>query len=96
MQIETNSKERYVLKKAIELKGKEHQQLVAIEEMSELTKEIVKKFRNKNATNIHLYEEIGDVLIMLKQLIIMYDCSFEVSDVIGYKIKRLADRLGLK
>lgn len=96
MQIETNSKERYILKKAIELKGKEHQQLIAIEEMSELTKEIVKKFRNNDITNIHLYEEIGDVLIMLKQLMIMYDCSFEVSDVISYKIKRLADRLGLK
>jgi hypothetical protein len=45
---------------------------MAIEEMSELTKEICKDFRQRNNRECIL-DEITDVSIMLEQLIMIYD-----------------------
>lgn len=68
------------------------QKLVAIEEMAELTKEIVKSFRGeKNRKNI--VEEIADVEIMMQQLSLIHDCTFEVVEMRRKKIERLKQRI---
>lgn len=61
-----------IYKVAIQTFGKREQKLMAIEEMSELTKEICKDFRQRNNRECIL-DEITDVSIMLEQLIMIYD-----------------------
>lgn len=61
-----------IYKAAIHTFGKREQKLMAIEEMSELTKEICKDFRQRNNRECIL-DEITDVSIMLEQLIMIYD-----------------------
>ena len=82
-----------VIQKAIETYGADLQKQVAIEEMSELTKEICKDFRGK-ANRENIIEEIADVQIMLYQLMAMYNISdTELSITLGLKITRLEERL---
>lgn len=61
-----------IYKAAIHTFGKREQKMMAIEEMSELTKEICKDFRQRNNRECIL-DEITDVSIMLEQLIMIYD-----------------------
>lgn len=80
-------------KQAIKTYGKKAQKLMAIEEMSELTKEICKDFRGM-LDREHLIEEMADVLVTIDQLILMY----EIDDVTVFnacckKIERLKERL---
>lgn len=86
-----------LLQKAINIYGREAQQDMCIEEMSELTKAICKIKRNRyNITNKlkeDLYEEIADVYIMLRQLEMMFDCEPEVKKQIANKLSRLESRL---
>ena len=56
---------------AVRTFGKQSQIIVAIEEMSELTKEITKDIRGKGNIDA-ISEEIVDVEIMLEQLKIIY------------------------
>ena len=79
--------------KAIELYGEKAQKLMAIEEMSELTKEICKDFRGElNREN--LIEEMADVLIMLDQMLILYKISGEEVGLMRIKkVERLKERL---
>lgn len=77
--------------KAITTYGTKNQEDVAIEEMSELTKELIKNRRNitgHNSKNIR--EEIVDVYIMLLQLILIY--GFDEA-VFKQKVIRLKERL---
>ena len=67
-----NMNENNIYKKAIATYGKALQTDVAIEEMSELIKELCKAQRGK-ADREHIAEEIADVEIMLEQIKIMYD-----------------------
>lgn len=77
---------------AINTFGREKQQLMVIEEMAELTKEISKNQRGRENV-AELAEEIADVSIMLRQLILMFDCDAEVERVKMEKIKRLEKRI---
>lgn len=80
-------------KKAIETYGEKAQKLMAIEEMSELTKEICKDFRGK-LNREHLIEEVADVLITIDQLIMMYEISEEeIVSMCIRKMNRLKERL---
>nr|DAK39232.1 MAG TPA: nucleoside triphosphate pyrophosphohydrolase [Caudoviricetes sp.] len=80
-------------KKAIETYGEKAQKLMAIEEMSELTKEICKDFRGK-LNREHLIEEMADVLIMLDQMLLMYKVSGEEVRLMRIKkVERLKERL---
>ena len=80
-------------KQAIETYGEKAQKLMAIEEMSELTKEICKDFRGK-LNREHLIEEIIDVIITIDQLIMMYEISEEeIVSMCIRKINRLKERL---
>ena len=79
--------------KAIELYGEKAQKLMAIEEMSELTKEICKDFRGK-LDREHLIEEIVDVIITIDQLMMMYEISGdEMEQMRERKFERLKERL---
>ena len=80
-------------KQAIETYGEKVQKLMAIEEMSELTKEICKDFRCK-LDREHLIEEMADVLIMLDQMLILYKISGEeIISMCERKMNRLKERL---
>ncbi|MEE0100797.1 MAG: hypothetical protein U0I48_03555 [Acutalibacteraceae bacterium] len=91
-----------VLKAAISTYGKEAQVDMVIEEMSELTKALLKYRRSKNTTGIeygklrsNIIEEAADVLIMVAQIIIMFDKDGECQAEVDYKVNRLYERLGL-
>lgn len=80
-------------KQAIETYGVRTQKLMAIEEMSELTKEICKDFRGQ-LNREHLIEEMADVTITIDQLMIMYKISGdEIQQMRERKMERLKERL---
>lgn len=81
-----------IYKKAIETFGKANQRRMAIEEMSELTKELCKWERGETNWNA-IAEEIADVEITIKQLKIMFNCEKAVQQIKGQKLHRLADRI---
>lgn len=73
--------------------GYKMQTMVAIEEMSELTKELVKFMRGEHNTDA-IAEEIADVEIMLRQMKIIYDIKDEdVEKLMVIKLKRLKERM---
>ena len=86
-------------KEIIELSSNERQLDMVIEEMSELTKAILKDRRYGTKTTRHnVYEELGDVYNMLKQLEIIYEFKWDELARTRYKkncrtIKRLTDEL---
>lgn len=93
------------LKRAINTNGITTQEDVAIEEMSELVKAILKRRRaiKKQATadkiretENNIREEIADVIIMIQQLILIYDSDGDIQMNIDSKIKRLKKRLGME
>ena len=79
-----------ILNRVIEAKGATHQEIIAIEECSELIQAITHKHRGRKH---NLAEEIADVEIMLEQLKIINGCTDEVEQVKKYKIERLLHRL---
>lgn len=75
------------------LKYNQMQLVVAVEELSELQKEICKNLRGKNNIK-ELTEEIADVQIMLEQLKYFYEIDdVNVENVIEQKLKRTKERL---
>lgn len=71
------------------------QVIVAIEELSELQKELCKALRYK-LNEINLIEEIADVEIMLEQMKLYYEIDEEqLEKVKQYKLERTKQRLGL-
>ena len=80
-------------KKAIKTYGEKAQKLMAIEEMSELTKEICKDFRGQ-LDREHLIEEMADVTITIYQLLMMYEISDkEIQQMCERKMERLKERM---
>lgn len=85
----------HILRKAIATYGKSTQVDMAIEEMSELTKALCKERRYELVPGKHavahanVIEEIADVMIMCRQLLIIFDKDNEIN----YKINRLNERL---
>lgn len=81
------------LERAIELYGKDMQLTVAIEELSELIKEICKNKRGAD-NRANIIDEMADCYIMLEQLEIIFNISVEETiDAVVYKLKRLEKRL---
>lgn len=86
------TQERKVLVNAIVHYGVDKQKNQAIEEMSELTKEICKA--NRGLMNLeHFSEEIADVEIMIEQLKIMYSVGNRVEEARKAKIERLENKI---
>lgn len=81
------------LKRAIDQYGPKMQQVIAIEELSELQKEITKTLRG-DGNRSHMIEEIVDVKIMLEQLILINEITcLELNEMMSVKIARLMRRL---
>lgn len=74
--------------------GTKSQEDVAIEEMAELQKAILKHRRyTGDETRAEIIDEIADVEIMMEQLKIIYSCKKEVERRINYKIERQIKRI---
>lgn len=90
-----------ILKKAIKHYGTHNQMLKCIEECGELSRAVSRiltelssgdGFTTKESEE-NLYEEMADVIIMLKQLAIMFQCDGKVQVQILKKTNRLKERL---
>ena len=82
-----------VLKRALKTWGEQAQMLMAVEEMSELIKEILKNV-NRRKNNIDaIIEETADVEIMLEQLKENYAIAAAVDAYKADKIKLIEQRL---
>ena len=80
---------RNTLRKEINTFGEDMQLNVAVEEFSELTKEICKYKRGADNTS-NIIEEMADCLIMIEQLKII----FGISDLaVSYEMHRKIERL---
>ena len=76
--------------------GDEHQCIVAVEELSELTKELCKfnRFKSKLKARDAIKEEVADVYVMLKQIQVMFNITDEeMNQEISYKIGRTIRRM---
>lgn len=68
--------------------------VVAIEEMSELSKELCKTLRGKNDNKEQIEEELADVVIMLEQMKMYYGIDTnKLNEVIDSKLARTKERL---
>ena len=72
--------------------GVDSQNLIAIEEMSELTKELCKHERKFHRER-EIVEELADVSIMIEQLISLFNVEDKVYEVIDYKLDRQIRRM---
>lgn len=79
--------------RAVAVWGKEAQMLQVIEEMSELTKEILKNVNRKKDNLAELIEETADVEIMLEQLKCCYGIKRQVEEYKASKVKKIDARL---
>ena len=82
-----------VLKNAIHTFGRKTQALVAVEEMAELQKEVLKNINRNEPNELKIAEEIADVEIMIEQLKLIYACEKDVDNIKQYKLERLKSRL---
>lgn len=86
----------HAINRAVQQYGEDNQISVAVEEMAELTKELMKWKRpdvDKQRTMCNIAEEIADVEIMLSQLKIIFSCAGAVEDEKSIKINRLLEKL---
>lgn len=81
-----------ICRAALEAFGERAQMTMAIEEMSELAKELCKRCRGRDNVEA-IAEEVADVQIMLQQLVILFDCKGAVDKYRQYKLERLAGRI---
>ena len=81
------------LEKAIETYGKDMQLTVAVEEFSELIKEICKNKRGADNRDA-IIEELADCFIMAEQLQIIFEIAdTDIMAKMGEKLERLEKRL---
>lgn len=81
-----------IIKKSIKYDGNTKKQIIAIEEMAELQKELTKELRGESPFDFYgMLEEISDVYICLKALQLIFDISdADISDGIDIKLNRMA------
>lgn len=72
--------------------GGDAQMVVAIEEMSELQKELCKNIRGRENREA-IAEEIADVRIMLDQMEILHGCKWLAREYKAKKLSRLQERI---
>ncbi len=82
-----------ICQRALDTWGEEAQMLMVIEEMSELTKEILKNINRKKNNVDAIIEETADVEIMLEQLKANYDIAEKVEEYKQNKLKLIEQRL---
>lgn len=89
------------LQQCIDTYGKQPQVDMAIEEMSELTKALLKERRAINSqgpeaqeqATMNIADEMADVIIMLTQLTMIFENRADVQEIINRKLLRQAARL---
>ena len=82
-----------VIEMAIESYGHTPQKIVAMEELSELIKEISKDLRGQGKIE-NILEEMADVIVMLEQLKVMYGLTiYDIQEAVDKKLERLEKRL---
>lgn len=87
---------RSKLRFIIDTFSEDAQKLMAIEEMSELMKEICKDFRG-NTNKDAIKEEMADVLVMIDQLMIIYGIQLsDIHRIMNAKIERTWNRANEK
>ena len=87
-------KHHEVLKQAIAKFGHNNQLVMVIEESAELIKAVTKYKRWPNLTTLQdMYDEAADVLIMIEQIKLMFDCEKQIKERIDFKVNRLKNRL---
>ena len=96
-----NDKEKFILCTALTKYGIDKQTDMMIEEMSELTKALLKLRRHGHDENLvsmllaNVVEEIADVGIVLEQMRIYFSPA-AVDEAKEHKMKRLAKLLGIE
>ena len=86
--------ERKAFLEALRVFGSQNQITVALEEMSELQKELCKYLRNDASFSYaNIAEEMADVEIMLDQMKILFQRDSAVKEQRQYKVKRLRERI---
>lgn len=81
--------EHVIYQKALDKFGHSSQILMAVQEMSELTKELTNFLMGRLDRIEDIPGEIADVEIMLEQLKIIFDCSDLVKEKKEFKLNRL-------
>ncbi|MBR2299011.1 MAG: hypothetical protein IJ870_00360 [Alphaproteobacteria bacterium] len=89
----TNKTQETIYERALRVWHKEPQMLQVIEEMSELTKEILKNVNRKKDNIAEIVEETADVEIMLEQLKCCYQIKEKVEAYKTEKLKKIEQRL---
>lgn len=89
----TREEQAAVLQRAVAFYGPGHQAAVAIEEMAELTKELVKHYNRGEYRAQEITEEMADVQIMLWQLAAIFQNSDGLEKAINSKLKRLVRKM---
>lgn len=89
-----------VFNRCLQVYGERPQVDMAIEEMSELTKALLKMRRVSKEKVAEareaIIDELADVRIMERQMEILYQCEDEVEQRIDFKIQRQIGRLAEK
>lgn len=75
--------------KAIETFNHKEQIIKVIEEMAELSKELAKEL-NDNGNEDNIREEIADVMIMMEQMVFLFDVKNEIAKWRENKLFKLA------
>lgn len=84
--------EKEICQEALKTYGMPNQLIVAIEELSELQKEICKYLRGKGDMQ-HIAEEVADVEIMIEQLTMAFNIRADVIRWRRKKFERLSGRM---
>lgn len=84
--------EQKIYDDAIDFFGVTSQKIMAIEEMSELTKELCKELRNRGNVE-QIADELADVEITLAQLKMIYDIHDKVEEHKDFKLRRFAHNM---
>ena len=85
---------KQILQKALKTWGTNAQILIAIEEMSELTKALLKNINRGKDNRDHILEELSDVLITLEQIQMIYGFTQEeINGAICKKMEKINKRL---
>lgn len=89
----THKEQAKVLQQAVAFYGPMHQAAVAIEEMAELTKELMKHYNRGENRAQEITEEMADVQIMLWQLAAIFQNSEGLEQTVHSKLERLVRRM---
>ena len=83
-----------ILKMATEKWGKNTQILMALEEMAELSKELLKNMNRNSDNKNNITEEMADVYILLEQLKTIYGIlEDDINNIVEEKINKLEIKL---